>query len=109
MSSRAMPLPLAQAGSLPGTQQGPSTVRPGDHLRVHTRDGHHTDLVLHHVAADGDIFGNQQEHVVATDVALVEHRSINKTRTTLLVAGVGFSVLLLVIVIGIASSDLLAY
>jgi hypothetical protein len=76
---------------------------------VHTRDGRHTDLVLHHLAADGAIFGNHDEHVAAADVALVEHRSINKTRTTLLIAGVGFSVLLLAIVIDIATSPFLGY
>jgi len=108
-TSRTLPLPLAQTGAAPSAQPAASTVRVGDHLRVHTRDGRHTDLVLDHVAADGDIFGNHQEHLVAATVAMVEHRSINKTRTTLLIAGVGFSVLLLAIVIDLATSPFLAY
>jgi len=61
------------------------------------------------MAADGDIFGNHQEHLVAADIAMVERRSINKTRATLLIAGVGFSVLLLAIVIDVATSPFLAY
>jgi hypothetical protein len=93
-----------QAQAAPGAPQPLAGLTAGDRLRVHTRDGRHKDLTLDHVSAQGDVFGQQQEHVRAADIASVERRSINKGRTTLLLVGVCVGVFLLGAIATFASS-----
>ena len=94
-----------QAQAAPGAPQPHAGLKAGDRLRVHTRDGHHKDLNLDHVSAQGDVFGQQQEHVRAADITSVERRSINKARTTLLLTGVGVGVFFLIAIVAFASGD----
>jgi hypothetical protein len=82
-TGRMVPLHTQAA---PGAPLPLSGLKAGDRLRVHTRDGRHKDLNFDHVSAQGDVFGQQQEHVRAADIAAVELRSINKVRTWILVA-----------------------
>ena len=91
-TGRMVPL---QVQAAPGAPQPHSGLKAGDRLRVHTRDGRHKDLNLDHVSAQGDVFGQQQEHVRAADIAKVERRSIDAGRTTLLVLGVSLGVFVL--------------
>ena len=87
------------------TQPGataPPGLRSGDRVRVHTRDGKHSDFNFDHVSAEGDVFGRNHEHVRAGDVVMVERRSINKTRTSLLIAFCAFALL---IYIGLAAGN----
>jgi hypothetical protein len=101
-TGRTVPLQAQAAPGAPGPRSG---LKAGDRLRVHTRDGRHKDLNLDHVSAQGDVFGQQQEHVGAADITKVERRSINKVRTTLLLTGVGVSVFFLIAIVAFASGD----
>jgi len=69
------------------TQPGaPRGLKSGDRIRVHTHDGRHSDFDFDHVSAEGDVFGRNHEQVRASDIAMVERRSIHKARTSLLIA-----------------------
>ena len=77
----------------------PRGLKSGDRIRVHTQDGKHSDFDFDHIAADGDLFGRNHEQVRASDIAMVERRSIHKVRTTLLLAAVGVSAVLVMAVV----------
>jgi hypothetical protein len=95
-----------QPGAAAGAPLPLSGLKAGERLRVHTRDGRHMDLNLDRVSGEGDVFGQQQEHVRAADIAMVERRSVNKVRTTLLLATVGMGALLVIAIVDIASNGL---
>jgi hypothetical protein len=87
------------------TQPGstaPASLKSGDRVRVHTRDGKHFDFDFDHVSAEGDVFGRHHEQVRASDIAMVERRSIDKARTTLLIVSLGVAV---VVVLGFAAAS----
>jgi hypothetical protein len=93
------------------TQPGataPPGLRSGDRVRVHTRDGKHSDFDFDHVSAEGDVFGQHHEQVHARDIAMVERRSISKGRTTLLIAACAFGAFAVALIFSLASEDLLA-
>jgi hypothetical protein len=104
-TGRMVPL-QAQPGVPPGAPLRLPGLKVGDRLRVHTNDGRHTDLNFDRVSPEGDVFGQRQEHVRASDIAKVERRSINKVSTTLLIATVGMGALVLLAAVAIASSGL---
>jgi|KBSMisStandDraft_5_1062788.scaffolds.fasta_scaffold173982_2 hypothetical protein len=90
------------------TQPGvtaPPGLRSGDRVRVHTHDGKHSDFDFDRVSAEGDVFGRNHEHVRASDIAMVERRSINKSRTSLLIAACAFGALAAAVIIGLAAGD----
>jgi hypothetical protein len=92
------------------TQPGATASRglkSGDRIRVHTHDGKHSDFDFDHVAADGDVFGRNHEQVRASDIAMVERRSINKARTSLLIAASAFGAFAVVLIISLAGDDFL--
>ena len=75
------------------TQPGataPPGLRSGDRVRVHTHDGKHSDFVFDHVSIEGDVFGRNHEQVRASEITMVERRSINTARTSLLIAACAF-------------------
>ncbi len=87
------------------TQPGataPPGLKSGDRVRVHRHDGKHSDGVFDRVSAEGDVFGRNHEQVRASDIAMVERRSINKTRTSLLIAPCAFGAF---VIIGLAAGD----
>jgi len=94
------------------TQPGataPPGLRPGDRVRVHTHDGKHFDFVFVHVSAEGDVFGRKHEQVRASDIAMVERRSINKARTSLLIVACAFGAFVVAVIISLAAGpDFLA-
>lgn len=93
------------------TQPGataPPGLKSGDPVRVHTRDGKHSDFDFDHVSAEGDVFGRNHEQVRASDIAMVERRSINQARTTLLIAACAFGAFAVALIISLAGDDLLA-
>ena len=90
------------------TQPGataPPGLKSGDRIRVHTHDGRHSDFDFDHVAADGDVFGMNHEQVRASDIAMVERRSVDKTRTSLLVTACAFGAFAAVLIISLAAGD----
>ena len=91
----------------PGTTAPPG-LTSGDHVRVHTHDGKHSDFVFDHVSAEGDVFGQNHEEVRASDIARVERRSINKSRTTLLVVACALGILAVAIIVSLAGDDFMA-
>ena len=90
----------------PGTT-APRGLKSGDRIRVHTHDGRHSDFDFDHVAADGDVFGTNHEQVRASDIAMVERRSVDKTRTSLLVIAAAVGALAVAIVVSIGTADIL--
>jgi len=81
------------------TQPGataPPGLRSGDRVRVHTHDGKHSDFVFDHVSTEGDVFGRNHEQVRASDIAMVERRSINTARTSLLIAACAFGAFVII-------------
>ena len=92
------------------TQPGatsPRGLKSGDRIRVHTHDGRHSDFDFDHVSAEGDVFGRNHEQVRASDIAMVERRSIHKARTSLLVAACAFGAFAAVLMISLAGDDFL--
>jgi hypothetical protein len=89
---------MLQMQTQPGAT-APRGLKSGDRIRVHTHDGKHSDFDFDHVSAQSDVFGQRQEHVRAADIAMVERRSINKVRTTLLLAAVGISAVLVIAIV----------
>jgi hypothetical protein len=92
------------------TQPGataPRGLKSGDRIRVHTHDGRHSDFDFEHVSADGDVFGRNHEQVRASDIAMVERRSVDKTRTSLLIIATVAGTLAVAIVVSIGTTDLL--
>ncbi len=86
------------------TQPGataPPGLKSGDRVRVHLHDGSRRDFDFDHVSADGDVFGRQQEHVRVSDIALVERRSINTVRTSILIGSCVFVVVAAVFMIAV--------
>jgi hypothetical protein len=86
----------------------PPGLKFGDHVRVHTHDGKHADFDFDHVSIEGDIVGRNYERVRASDIAKVERRSINKTRTSLLIAAGALGAVVVLLIISLAGDDLLA-
>ena len=82
------------------TQPGataPPGLKSGDRVRVHTHDGKHSDFDFDHVSAEGDVFGrNHEQGVRASDIAMVERRSINTARTSLLIAACAFGAFVII-------------
>jgi hypothetical protein len=72
---------------------------------MHWPDGRHSDF--DHVSAEGDVFGRNHEQVRASDIAMVERRSINKARTSLLIAACAFGAFAVVLIISLAGDDFL--
>ena len=92
------------------TQPGataPPGLKSGDRVRVHRHDGKHSDFVFDRVSAEGDVFGRNHEQVRASDIAMVERRSINKTRTSLLIAACAFGAFVALIISLAAGDDFL--
>jgi len=92
------------------TQPGvtaPPGLRPGDRVRVYTRDGKHSDFDFDRVSAEGDVFGRNHERVRASDITMVERRSLNKTRTSLLIAASVFGAFAVALIIALANNSLL--
>ena len=91
----------------PGAAASPG-LKSGERVRVHTHDGKHSDFVFDHVSTEGDVFGQNHEQVRASDIAMVERRTINKARTTLLIAACAFGVFAIALIASLASADYLA-
>jgi hypothetical protein len=94
-TGRMVPLTTTQ----PGVPHGFSGLKTGDRLRVHTRDGGHVDLRFDHASDEGDVFGQNREHVHARDIATLERRSTNQVRTTLLVAAIAIGALFVIAIL----------
>lgn len=93
------------------TQPGATTpkgLRSGDRIRVHTHDGKHSDFDFDHVSVEGDVLGRNHERVRAGDIAKVERRSINKARTSLLIAACAVGAFTVALIFSLANDDLLA-
>jgi hypothetical protein len=87
------------------TQPGstaPPGLKAGDRVRVHTRDGKHSDFDFDHVSAEGDVFGRNHEQVRAS-----ERRSVSKTRTSLLITACAFGAFAVPIVLAFAGDTFL--
>jgi hypothetical protein len=53
------------------------------------------------------VFGTNHEQVRASDIAMVERRSVDKTRTSLLVIAAAVGALAVAIVVSIGTADIL--
>jgi hypothetical protein len=85
----------------------PSGLKSGDRIRVHLHDGKHSDFDFDHVSAESDVFGRDHEQVRASDIAMVERRSVDKTRTSLLITAAAVGALAVAIVVSISTTDYL--